>query len=109
MAKARAQAIQRNINEAAETATIWQGKLGSKTTVCPVCGKPAGSGKFCNNCGAPMGRAICPSCGAENAQGVRFCNQCGSPMNAPRVKHCTGCGTELPPDAKFCGNCGTPV
>lgn len=51
VAKARAEAMRRNIDEAGQTATVWSGKLESKTTICPNCGKPAGSGKFCNNCG----------------------------------------------------------
>ena len=70
VAKARATAMQRNIDELAQTATVWKGELESKTTVCPVCGKPAGNGKFCNNCGAGMGRVACPACGALMAPGV---------------------------------------
>ena len=42
VAKARAEAMQRNIYAAAETAQVWAGNIESKTTVCPVCGKPAG-------------------------------------------------------------------
>ena len=38
--------MKRNIDEAGETATVWQGAIESKTTICPVCGKPAGTGKF---------------------------------------------------------------
>lgn len=106
VAKARAAAMQRNLDETAETATVWSGKLESKTTVCPICGKPAGTGKFCNNCGASMALAKCPKCGKENAQNVRFCNHCGSPMTAPRSSKCPGCGAENAPDTKFCGGCG---
>ena len=54
VARARAEAMRRNIEAAGENATVWQGKIESKTTVCPACGKPAGTGKFCNNCGANM-------------------------------------------------------
>jgi hypothetical protein len=107
VAKARADAMKRNIDEASETATVWSGKLESKTTVCPACGKPAGSGKFCNNCGASMALAVCPSCGAKNAQGVKFCNECGASMSA--VKKCSACGEENPPGTKFCGNCGNKL
>ena len=109
VAKARAQAMQRNIDEAAASETVWKGRLESKTTVCPVCGKPAGAGKFCNNYGAAMALAVCPKCGTKNAQGVRFCNECGSPMDAPKPTKCPGCGAKLAPGAKFCGECGTKM
>jgi hypothetical protein len=109
VAKAKADAMRRNIDEAAQTATVWEGKLESKTTVCPACGKPAGSGKFCNNCGASMALNKCPSCGKENAQGVKFCNDCGSPMGAPKALKCSGCGAEYTPGTKFCGGCGAKI
>ena len=109
VAKARADAMRRNIEDAAQTAVVWKGKLESKTTVCPVCGKPSGSGKFCNNCGASLALTVCPQCGANNAQGVRFCNQCGAPMNQRPSGKCSGCGEENPPGTKFCGSCGTKL
>ena len=31
--------------------TGFSGEIERKQTVCPECGKPAGLGKFCNNCG----------------------------------------------------------
>jgi hypothetical protein len=108
VAKARAEAMKRNIDEAGQAATVWQGTIESKTTICPACGKPAGAGKFCNNCGASLALNVCPGCGTKNAQGVRFCNNCGSPMNAPVVAAgiCPGCGAENAPGVKFCGGCG---
>lgn len=106
IAKARAEAMRRNIDEAADTATVWKGKLESKTVVCPTCGKPAGSGKFCNNCGASLALASCPKCGTKNAQGVRFCNNCGSSMTVVTSIKCSSCGVENSPGTKFCGNCG---
>ena len=109
VAKARASAMQRNIDELAETATVWKGKLESKTTVCPVCGKPAGNGEFCNNCGAGMGRVACPACGAQMAPGVKFCNECGASMTAPRVLKCPACGAQAEPGVKFCGDCGAKL
>jgi hypothetical protein len=111
VAKTRADAMRRNIDEAGEAATVWQGKIESKTTICPVCGKPAGAGKFCNNCGASMDMKTCPKCGAKNAQGVRFCNNCGQNLAqaaAPSGK-CPSCGTDNPPGTKFCGGCGTKL
>ena len=109
VAKARATAMQRNIDELAQTATVWKGELESKTTVCPVCGKPAGNGKFCNNCGAGMGRVACPACGALMAPGVKFCNECGASMTAPRVLKCPACGAQAEPGVKFCGECGAKL
>lgn len=107
VAKARAEAMRRNLDEAVESTTVWQGNLESKTVVCPSCGKPIGNGAFCNNCGASLAMAKCPQCGAKNAQGVRFCSQCGSSMAAPISGKCPACGKENPPGTKFCGDCGT--
>ncbi|NLG36710.1 MAG: zinc ribbon domain-containing protein [Clostridiales bacterium] len=110
VAKARADAMRRNIEEAGETATVWQGKIESKTTTCPACGKPAGSGKFCNNCGASLAMSVCSRCGAKNALGVRFCNNCGNPMASQQPSgKCPGCGHENAPGTKFCGECGTKL
>lgn len=110
VARARAEAMRRNIDEAGEAAVVWQGKLESKTIVCPACGKPAGAGKFCNNCGASMSLSACPKCGFQNAQGVRFCNNCGSPMTpAAKPGHCSACGADNPPGTKFCGECGNKL
>jgi membrane protease subunit (stomatin/prohibitin family) len=49
---------------------------------CPSCGaeNPA-SAKFCNNCGAPLGKVKCPNCGAENAPDAKFCNNCGAKLH----------------------------
>lgn len=107
VAQARNKAMQRNIDEAAETATVWQGKIETRTTVCPKCGKPAGSGKFCNYCGSPIGTNRCPNCGAEVALGLKFCGECGSPMQ--KSGKCPSCGYENEPGMKFCGQCGTKL
>ncbi len=109
VAKARAEAMRRNIDEVAETAAVWKGNLESKTVVCPSCGKPAGTGKFCNNCGASLALAVCPKCGEKNAQGVRFCNQCGASMSVPAQHKCQNCGEENPLGTKFCGGCGSKL
>jgi hypothetical protein len=82
VAKTRADAMRRNIDEAGASTTVWQGQIESKTTICGTCGKPAGTGKFCNNCGASMGLKACPACGAKNQPTVRFCNQCGENLQA---------------------------
>ncbi|MDR0980465.1 MAG: zinc ribbon domain-containing protein [Methanocalculaceae archaeon] len=115
VAKTRADAMKRNIDSAGETATVWQGTIESKTTICPVCGKPAGNGKFCNNCGTSMELKACPNCGAKNALTVRFCNNCGTNLAeaatppVPQPGKCSSCGAENPPGTKFCGECGAKL
>ena len=111
VAKARAEAMKRNIDEAGEAATVWKGEIESKITVCPVCGKPAGNGKFCNNCGASLEMKICPKCGAKNSQTVNFCNNCGTNLSAPAPTPglCPSCGEQNPPGTRFCGQCGTKL
>ena len=114
VAQAHAKAMKRNIDEAGDSATVWQGSIEGKTTICPVCGKPAGSGKFCNNCGASMDMRECPKCGAKNALTVRFCNNCGTNLaeaSVPAVPPglCQACGTQNPPGTKFCGGCGAKL
>jgi len=111
VAQARAQAMKRNIDDAGQNATVWQGNIESKTTMCPSCGKPAGAGKFCNNCGASMDMKECPRCGAKNAQTVRFCNNCGENLTqaAAPTGQCPSCGEQNAPGTKFCGGCGTKL
>ncbi|NLD19517.1 MAG: zinc ribbon domain-containing protein [Clostridiales bacterium] len=113
VAKARAEAMKRNIDEAGESATVWQGNIESKTTVCPVCGKPTGNGKFCNNCGANLELNVCPNCGAKNSQEVKFCSNCGTPLGGSEpvamTAFCPSCGSKLEPGMKFCGKCGTKI
>lgn len=49
-------------------------------SICPKCGQPTGGGKFCNNCGAPLGPQRCAACGAENPAGAKFCGGCGAKL-----------------------------
>lgn len=42
---------------------------------CKNCGTEVKSGKFCNECGAPL---TCPSCGVKISAEMRFCNECGA-------------------------------
>ena len=111
VARARADAMKRNIDTAGMSATVWQGQVESKTTMCPTCGKPAGSGKFCNNCGADMSLKECPRCGAKNSQAVRFCNNCGENLTAAPVADgkCDVCGFDNPSGTRFCGGCGNKM
>ena len=46
----------------------------------------------------------CPSCGFENASGIKFCGECGALL---KVK-CSSCGFENALGIKFCGECGKP-
>jgi hypothetical protein len=110
VAAAAAGAMKRNIDEKASTAVVWDGKIESKTTICPGCGKPAGSGKFCNNCGASMDLKECAKCGAKNAVSVRFCNNCGGNMqDAAAPSGGCPCGHDNPPGTRFCGGCGNKL
>jgi len=119
VAQARAQALKRNIDEAGQSATVWKGAIESKTTICHSCGKPAGTGKFCNNCGASMELRECPKCGTKNAQAVRFCTNCGENLQPPAqaappataasaAPICPSCG-EPAGTGKFCNNCGASM
>jgi hypothetical protein len=112
VAQTRAQAMKRNIDQAGQTATVWQGNIESKTTTCPSCGKPAGTGAFCSNCGAGMALKECSKCGTKNALTVRFCCGCGAkieapaPPPAPQAGRCPSCGEQNTPGARFCNGCG---
>lgn len=59
---------------------VFTGEIESKQTLCPACGKPAGTGKFCVNCGAGLEFKKCPKCGAKNSAGTGFCGNCGEKM-----------------------------
>ena len=114
VAKTRADAMKRNIDAAGQNATVWQGNIESKTTICPVCGKPAGTGKFCSNCGAPLDMIECPKCGAKNARTVKFCNNCGANLSEEAAPahppgYCPNCGKQNEPGTRFCGDCGTQL
>ncbi len=80
VAAAKAQKMVKDIEAKAEETTVFRGEIKSRQTLCPKCGKPAGEGKFCGNCGAPIGLAKCAKCGAENPAGTRFCGECGDKL-----------------------------
>lgn len=75
---ARAERMVEEIKEKASQTSVFHGEIERRTSVCPECGKPAGQGKFCNNCGTPLGLVKCSKCGAKNAIGTRFCGECGN-------------------------------
>ena len=107
VAQARNQAMRNNIDAAVETATVWHGTLETRTTTCPNCGKPAGTGKFCNFCGSPLGMNKCPNCGASVALGLPFCGECGSPISSKAI--CPNCKAENEQGSAFCNQCGTKL
>ncbi|MDO4502653.1 MAG: zinc ribbon domain-containing protein [Coriobacteriia bacterium] len=108
VAKARNEAMRRNIDEKALNETVWTGELEERNTVCPSCGGMAGSGKFCNSCGAPLTLKKCSNCGAAIPNGMKFCGECGTKVQDITGK-CPSCGFENPPGTKFCGECGTKL
>lgn len=77
IAAAHAGKVTKDIHAAAEQTAAFSGAIESKQTLCPACGKPAGTGKFCNNCGTSLALKKCPSCGANLQQGANFCGECG--------------------------------
>lgn len=78
VAAARAEKMVEDIKEKASETEVFTGKIESKQTLCPRCGKPASGGKFCNNCGAPLSLLECPKCKSKNPSGSRFCSECGT-------------------------------
>jgi hypothetical protein len=80
VAAAKAEKIVEDIKAAAKEKQIFTGEIESKQTLCPQCGKPAGEGKFCNNCGAPLSLKKCPKCGAKNSMSSMFCGECGTKL-----------------------------
>jgi len=72
---------------------------------CPSCGKKVTPGKFCPECGKPLG-VKCPSCGHIVAPGVKFCPECGARIGGVSSIKCPSCGADIPEDSKFCPECG---
>jgi hypothetical protein len=80
VAAAKSQVQAEQAWDKARNTQIFSGEIESKQTICPKCGKPAGQGKFCNNCGAPLSLGKCPKCGATNPAGASFCSECGNKL-----------------------------
>lgn len=55
--------------------------------------EPAGTKKFCMNCGKPI------------SEGAMFCEYCGTKVE--EEDHCSNCGYVFHNDARFCPKCGT--
>lgn len=81
VATARVKKKTQDIEAKAETTQVFTGPIESKQTLCPACGKPAGTGKFCVNCGAGLDLIVCSKCGAKNPAGTGFCGECGKKLS----------------------------
>lgn len=77
VAAARAGKMASDIKQKAGETQVFTGEIESKQTVCWQCQKPAGEGKFCNNCGANLSMISCEQCGTTAPMGTRFCGECG--------------------------------
>jgi hypothetical protein len=80
VAAAKAEKMVEDIKEKAKGTQVFKGEIESKQTLCPQCGKPAGEGRFCNNCGAPLLFIKCSKCGTNSPFGTRFCGECGTKL-----------------------------
>lgn len=109
VAKARNEAMRREINVAVENSNVWHGTLEKRTTVCPNCGQPAGDGNFCAHCGASFKTKVCPNCGAPLAEGAKFCSKCGTAIAVEKTGICPNCGKQNDPSSAFCSGCGTKL
>ncbi len=74
---ARAEKMVTDIRQKAENTQVFTGEINERQTLCPQCGKPAGTGKFCVNCGFKLDMEKCPRCGAVNSSESKFCGECG--------------------------------
>lgn len=78
VAAAKAEKMVMDIKEKAEKTQVFTGEIESKQTFCSECGKPAGAGKFCTNCGTSLDLLNCSQCGTKNPAETRFCSECGA-------------------------------
>ncbi len=80
IAAAHAEKMVQDIKTKAAETQVFTGEIEAKVTLCPKCGKPAGEGKFCSNCGANLAGKVCPKCGAKNQPESKFCTECGTAL-----------------------------
>ncbi len=78
VASARADKMVSDIKSKATETEVFTGEIEEKQTVCHQCGKPAGQGKFCVNCGTNLEMFECDRCGTKSPMGTRFCGECGN-------------------------------
>lgn len=64
---------------------------------CPACGAAA-TGRFCSECGTPVGDASCATCHAPLSPGAKFCHRCGTPAGerAPKPVGERGLASVMP-------------
>ena len=80
MQATKAQVRVEQMREHVKAQTLYDGDTQDRATVCPTCGKPAGAGKFCQNCGASLAFQECANCHHKNPMGVPFCGECGTKL-----------------------------
>ena len=67
------------MKQSKEGSGAQQGQGAAQGIPCPECGnKNAPNAKFCTECGAKQGKALCAHCQAELAPGAKFCTECGT-------------------------------
>ena len=84
VAAARAQKMVTDIKQKADATPVYTGEVTQRQTICPVCGKPAGSGKFCNNCGAPLRIASMPQMRRQKPCGYKLLRRMRRKTNIDR-------------------------
>lgn len=78
--KAKAEKMVEDIKAKADQTQVFYGEIEQSNILCPDCGKPAGQGKFCANCGANLSMIKCSRCGAKSPAGTKFCGECGNKL-----------------------------
>jgi membrane protease subunit (stomatin/prohibitin family) len=80
MQATKAQVRVEQMQDAVKAQKMYDGDMTDRATICPSCGKPSGAGKFCQNCGGPLGFRVCPKCQHQNPPTVNFCGECGTKL-----------------------------
>ena len=79
MGNAMASAMTDAMKPSKEGSGGQQGQAPAAGIPCPECGnKNAPNAKFCTECGAKQGKALCANCQSELAPGAKFCTECGT-------------------------------
>jgi hypothetical protein len=65
----------------------------STAKACPSCAAPTTTGRFCSECGAAVGDAVCAGCRSLLSPGAKFCHRCGTAVGtqpaSPVATHST--------------------